>query len=494
MDPVLAGAAGTAAATTAVVGALAWHKWMGDRKLRKEEIDRLLAQEQAIAELKKLGIPEGSIYVCSDGTRQRIHASLIGGFFVVAVGTYGLNQVRKLLILLDQCGLDRLVGVVLVLENDAQLRNKFLTAVPSIFNDRIVYGYSDSFSGGLVNREAEYASRKIRTWGPGIVAATLEAIDRYLRLNNSRSPSLILWFQSLGGQTKEGVPGLRRIHERFEETLIVGFVSLHRHDDLRYNFPKVKPELEAHGVHVWMLSDDLASDPVAADYGMIAAPVALTDAALHGDSTQANNAFVLAASRDPGSILSYSVWASYVVGTAWQPDPNEPPKYYVMKMPVVERITKGLEVIAAGGGVSSADLPIIDRSRSTFDIVLTAVYHEDLQKIQDHVTMGREIEYETLAESGGDHRPPGELFRQENYETAFASMAAVIDPNRPACPVIVVRLAVVPYGDLLIDEVVKPPAKRAFNTARQLLENSNGHRKDGRNASRRRALQTPKEK
>lgn len=466
---------GIAAIVTVATAAIGWYRWMGSRKREQEKQE----QQRGIEELIRRGIPPNAIYVNSTSTERRVQSSLRGAFLLVGVGTYGQNQVRKFLILAARCGLEELVGTILLLENDAVLRDQFRRNIPTVFQDRVIEGYSDAFAGGFANRDIDYALRKVRVWGPSIDEAARAAIDHYLRHNESRDPALVLWFQSLGGQAAIGIPAMARISDRFEESLIVGFVSLPRHTDLRNRFVRIKRELELRRLFVWTLSDDLGPDPVTIDYGMVALPLALADSALYGDqATQVNNVFSLAAARAPGSILRYDVWASEVVAERWQPDPNRPPKYYVYRIPILERMSKGLEALAAGQGLPSAALPMIDRRRVTFDVIMASIYHNDLQQVYEQVVKGRELERATFAVSGNGHRPLGELFGEANYETACASIGTEINDEKPTCPVIAVRLAVIPYGAELVGEIVKPPMMRAFDAARQQLDDEQQERRE----------------
>jgi hypothetical protein len=60
---------------------------------------------------------------------------------------------------------------------------------------------------------------------------------------------------------------------------------------------------------------------------------------------------------------------------------------------------------------------------------------------------------------------PGFLYHQEDYDIMFASLATIIDPNNPVCPVIIVRLAAVQNVEGYLAEIIKPPQLRVFPDA-----------------------------
>lgn len=53
-----------------------------------------------------------------------------------------------------------------------------------------------------------------------------------------------------------------------------------------------------------------------------------------------------------------------------------------------------------------------------------------------------------------------DLFGTTDYQTLFASLTTQIDPEKPVCPIIWVRLACVQHGAQMVSEIVKPPQER----------------------------------
>ena len=409
-------------------------------------------------------IPEGADDIASHFAPRELRQEVIGAFMLVGVGTFGMNQIARLLTLLNQCGLEQMVGSILIVENDAQLRMQFYHRIPPVFHDRIKYGYSEAFSGGMENQTMDWVLDHIDLWGVPIEEAAKDVIDMHLRRNSNRAPSDIFLFVSLGGQVPLGLPILDQIHPRFEQKLIVGFTTLPPHDRLRVHYEELKGEYEKRGVHGWVLEDNLGPDPVTADFGMVSMIVALADAALHADAAvQPNNTFALSLTRTPGAVLVYQVASTNVAGYSIPPIPQRPQRSYVFEQPVVEEALKTLRRIENNTGIWSAALPLGEKGTSTWDIMMISLYPEDLRRVEDKVKSGIQLRLKMRRNSNKKNgRSPahGPLLGQGNYGLPFASIATVIDHAKPVCPIVVVRLCAVRRGAQNVGEIIRLPAKR----------------------------------
>jgi hypothetical protein len=229
---------------------------------------------------------------------RTVPAEQLGAYLLVGVGTFGMNQVLRQLILLGQSGLDAYVGSVLIIENDSANRLRFAEDVPPVFRDRVRYGYSESFNGGGGNRVYAWVMDRVGTWGQPIRRATAEIIDLHLRRSAHRAPAVVLAWISLGGHAPMGLLVIEDLRRRFDGSLIICATALPRHVLLRETFADLKPRYDSCGADGWILADNLGQDPTTADYGQVGLITALADAALHSDqSTQANNVFTLALGR-----------------------------------------------------------------------------------------------------------------------------------------------------------------------------------------------------
>jgi hypothetical protein len=409
----------------------------------------------------KPSLPADAALVYTKGIPGEVRSGLIGSLMLVGIGTFGANQILRLLELLHLCRLDALVGSVLCIENDSQLRQQFMEHVPKVFHARIVLGYSEAYAGGMVNSSPDRVVKHIGMWGRPIASAAYAAIDKQRRGTAGvpgRPPGNILMFLSLGGQAAVGLPALDVLYEQFSEVMMLGFVALPIHKRLRQHFALLKSEYERRGVYGWMAADSLCSDPTTADYGMVALIVGMADAALYADrATQPNNAFSLALGHQPGRIMIYQVVSDNVVAYPVMSGSAEPPSYSVSKRSATETVIKALARVEQGKGLLSAALPVEEHDVSTFDVVMVSVGHDATREIADEVHAGYELEMAYHARS----QPAGaQSLIRANYGRLFASIATVVDPLKPVCPVVVVRIATVRSGADLGTEIAKLPGER----------------------------------
>ena len=433
---------------TIALSATAWSAWK--RRKRTEA-----------AKVSACTPPEGTISLARGQHDRSIRASLVGTYLLVGLGTYGLNQLVRLLNLLYRCGLQKIVGGILVAENDAQVLATFLPRIPTCYHDRVVLGSHRSFGGGMANEGTRHVLDKIDLWGMPVIEATREVIDRHLRLNESRAPGMICVFDGLGGQSPVGIPVLCELRDEFSESLMVGFTCLPAHTRLRTRYPLIKQAYEKHGLFGWVLSDNLGEDPVTADYGMVATIVALADAALYEDrATQPNNAIKLALTQGPGGILVYQVVSGRVVAYPCSCGNTDEHGYYTYTDPVFTHAMKGLRALEDNAGSWSADVPR-GHEDSTFDMVLANIPHADLSALSDSVTAARGLRRRILHSTLNGSAPPDvQLLRPPNHELVFASVAAPIDPDKPNATITTIRLRAVSQTPQALDELVKAPHER----------------------------------
>lgn len=422
--------------------------------------------------LRKL--PRETARINVAGGSGEIRSSLLGSLSLLAVGTFGANQLRRLLVLLDQCGLSELVGSIGIFECDAGIRMKVFEAIPAVYRDRVVFGFTEGLSGGVANRSPEWVEDRIDYWGPPLLNAARDLIDLHKRRNGNRHPSLVLSFLSMGGHFPLGVPVLEVIHEAFEQSMMLGFTALPVHTALRGRYAELKEEYEERGIHGWVINDNLGEDPITADYGMIGIIEALADAALYADaSTQPNNTFALALGQTPGQVLVYEVVSDPLVAFPFRPLPFLPPKaYYLHTQPTIEAVITALRKLAAGRGIWSVDLPVGAMESSTFDIVMLPLHHPDITTIRDTANAGRQGRAAARKANGNGAKPEAmDYFGKENYEAPFSSYAVRIDKARPVGPLVAIRLTAVRDGSAIVDQIVKVPAARALTGAKATIPN-----------------------
>lgn len=470
IEPVLLVPAVAGAFGTTTVGA-----WLRARRERH--------QEEAVEEyFRSAPLPTGAFEIYTHDTARQIPRDLAGSLMIVDIGTFALNDTRRFLSLLHLTGLEGIVGSILAVENDAEERRKFWEGIPAVFHDRVVFGFSKAYSGGAHNRPINETLHDVDIWGVPIDEAAEATIELHLRRQQCRAPGLILVPYSLGGQAPMGLVALDALSRRFVECLIVAATALPRHRRLRERFSYVKRECEAHGVKIWLLADNLAEDPVTCDAARAVAIVGLHEAALHADSpTQPNNALALASKEGVGGIVAFQVAQSRPPAYPFRPIPDGPIRcYHAPKDGVVEHTQRLLHTLEEGRGIwSTGPVPLMQTGKSTFDVVSLAVAPEDVVEVQDGVARGRQLQ----ARFGVNGRTNGHVslvpsvVQRADYETIFACMATVIDPDHPAFPIVAVRLAALEDRGNLVQELIKPPQERTSGKTQQHRRGSRRKRK-----------------
>jgi hypothetical protein len=394
----------------------------------------------------RVQLPEGAVYIRTERVSKKLSGSLVGSYMLVGAGTYGLNQLWKLLVLLHRCGLEGIVGSILALDHDVQMVSRFMSRVPKVFHERIETSVSEAMAGGAANRSTQWVLDHVARWGVPVEKAARGVCDKHLRLNRSQAPAAVLLFLSQGGQAPMSLLPLEIIRKRFRETLIMGFTALPRHERLRARFPELRKQYEQRGVQGWVIQDNLNPDSATLDFGMVATPVALADAALNGDqATQPNNALSLLFPEERGGEAIYQVVSKEIVGFPFHAGDSEPRRYYARRQSVVDAITDALDDIENGEGIWSTGARERAEGTSIFDVVLVPVGHDVLSGIKDEVLAGQKLRAVfPPAASNGQIRGRGSMVDFPNYELCFASMAeAIEDPVKPTCKVVVVRLVAV---------------------------------------------------
>lgn len=439
-----------------------WRNEMFRRKQRTLEIDHTAQESAKRQRIDQARLPEGRVAVYSRGLPRKIARDLVGYFQIVAVGTFGLNQTERLLLLFFQCGLENLIGSVLIIENNTALRENFFRRIPEIYQDRIIFGFSPAFVGGFSNKPINEVLEYIDQWGRPIAKAGVEVADLHER-RTGHAPGQILFLWSLGGSAPTGLPALEVLHRAFRHTQIVGFTSLPEHSWNRGKFAELKEQYERHGVHGWVVSDRLNGDWVNADFCMATMIVGPADAQLHDDqTTQLNNIFTLAFPKAPGGVLVYQYTHATVIGHPFVVE-GELLGYSLDMQTAIEKVHMLMRDIEDQKGIYSAQLPIGEQDGSVFDFVIATIglderhQRDDLQTLRDSVQAGYELRVNRLRSNGQRATAPGLLFGLANYELLFGSMATTVNSQQPAGQIIALRLVAVHNGAQISDEIVKVP-------------------------------------
>lgn len=458
----------------ATLGVCGWR-----RTMRKRDAERHAAARSQMVQRALTGpLPPGTVEVRRAGEARASAVTPLGLLMMVAIATYGIKELLRTLVILARTGQDWLVGSILVIENDATMREEFDRQVPAVFRDRIVRGYSQTFSGGGSNQHPEEARASLALWALPVERAVRAVADLHRRRNASHGPADVIAFVGFGGQVFPAIVTIDLVHEQFEAATIVGAANLSEHSALRHHWQLTKREFEAHGVHCWLVTDNLCADVVTADNGLALATVAIAKAPLQADQpTRWNNLIRRVAGDTPGAVLSFQVAATEVVAFQVRADDGTPVhRWYVHHQKLVDEVVLGLRRVELGTGVWSLAMPVGAAGRSIFDVVVTSLASPaDLTAVRDDVVRGLQLQAryaKTIGTFANGHVPARTRVSQYawtsrygtgNYGLIFASVPTpVTDPAAATCPVIVVRFAAITRGhtNAVAAEIAKFPSDR----------------------------------
>jgi hypothetical protein len=396
--------------------------------------------EARLARAQQVPLPEGAALI-STRKRTRPSSDRSGRLMLVLDGSFGTNLSINLLKLIHDCGLEGLIGSILLVEFDVSGLERFFQHVPRVFRDRTVATAHPNLSAGLSGRSPQEVQDRIEVWGPTVERATQKTLLRHHQRQAGMDPGVVLVFVSQGGHATVGTLAVRLLARQCPDTKFFGFTAIPVDDRLAGRVPEVLKQYVDAGVHGFVVGSNLR-DTVANDAGMIATIVGFAAAVEESDSqVHLNNGLVLLFPEQPGGLVTYNTYLKRVAGFRFQPDPIVPPTYYVHSESVVTAIRhvsqKVTEPIYNSLGLSlNGHVP----GTSRFEIILSAIEPGALKEIEDTVVRGR-----TLA---GESR--------RNYHLLCAPIVQDINPTQPVCLVADVYLWAIPNSEETLRRLTAP--------------------------------------
>jgi hypothetical protein len=423
------------------------------RELRRKKAAEL-ARVAVIAKQLTAGIPEGSIEVFQG--RLSISKDLkTGTTMLVGNGSVGCLRVVDCLIALARIGSEASVGSILLHECDARIRGRINGRIPEVYRDRLIWAFAQDFPEGFGNLPPKEVEKLYGRWSVSLK----EAIERAAKLHEKRNdakPGQVTLFTSLGGHAFPGVTMTEEIHTRFPDARIVGIVNLPRKEEQRDYFLTLKEQYEHAGIIGWVVSDRMEQDNVTQDSVISDIVTGYEAASIASDGAiRLNNVVTGISGFMGGGVACFEYIYGDVVAHTFQPDPHQPPKYYVYPQQVISELRNLIEKTESGKAKVSLDMPVARGKRQTYDLVLAAVAPRDMLDIRDYIERAREEDDTQLADRDRPHLHAG-----ANYEPVYASWSQPIDSKEPRCQVCVIRLRPVDNSDNVLLEMVKIPRNR----------------------------------
>lgn len=428
-----------------------WRRTMFTRKRRAEELARLAAEAELLRQARYACLPNGGEEVSAVGGPSPLadHTGrtmfILNGSFAEGVGTDALT-------LLYGCGMDGMVGSILLIEADRRRRQRFKEGIPQVYYDRLVEVDFPGITGGFGNADPEAVLAKIGRWGPAVTKKAEAVCELHQRLHHGDEAALGLVFVSEGGSAVIGTKAVETIGRIFKQMKFYGFTALPVDDRLTSRTKRIVHEYQEVGVQGFVVSSNLF-DEVRNDFGMVASIVGFASASETADaSVEQNNAWYLLFDEAPGGLVSYSTFVRYIPGYRLPPThPAVRPRYYVYGESVLSTLHTGFEEVYrpeyhALGLSRNGSVPFTSR----FDIGLAAVEPAALKLHEDELAAAQ-------VAAGISKR---------NYHRLVAPIATQVDPQRILCPVGVVSLQALLHPGETLDELVKPPLELNGNGRR----------------------------
>ena len=453
-----------------ILGARAWQE---EQKRRMKEAEELQRKAKAVAnrdddDIAAARLPDGCRIVNEKGVARELRQDLIGHIMLVGTGTYGQNMLVRTLMYYYLCGLERVVGSIFLVQHGAQEREVFLRNIPDCFHKRVVFGFSNAFTGGFASKPVREVLEKIDRWGQPLTEAANTACYNHQFVSH-RPPGQVLFFWSLGGQAPVSLPVIEVIHTQFPEAQIVGFTALPENSRNREKFAQLKGRFEDddHAVAGWVVTDNLLAGREEADYCISGLLAAMSGAQLYdGESVQLNNVLALTFKETRGSVLAVQYAIRETAAYPWTISLRKGPHhlgYYVHEDDAVNAVLNALRVIEDGKCRVTAAQPIGEPGTSVFDVVMANIgidpRHErdDLRDVQAKVEAGYRQRLDNLLQTGKRTDNPRFLLGRGDYTMKFGSLPAFIDANRPVCRITALRLATIKDNGNLAIELIKFP-------------------------------------
>jgi hypothetical protein len=285
-----------------------------------------------------------------------------GRLTLVLVGTYGVNQGRRLLDHFARAGCAEDVGAVVVLELDERPRTQFLAdlrRLAPVLVPRTVDCPSTLLPGGLQNAPVEAAEGPVlrQYWQPA-VSETLDEACRRIRGTEHRvhdagrgaapqqgyDPAVVLILASPGGHTAVGVDAGQRLRREFPEAGVYAVTVLPADEQLRAAVPAGLETYRAADVARWLLVTDNRRAQLANDHAAPAFPAGLWAAPFLADAQDEPwNVLVRLAPRGGGAVLVPRVWSGTLPVRRTR---SRRPRFFTFEDAAVRAVLRGVAAVA----------------------------------------------------------------------------------------------------------------------------------------------------
>lgn len=311
---------------------------------------------------------------------------------------------------------------------------------------------------GLDNQSIEEVRQLMVDWGDAILDGGERAAENHMRWNQAL-PSPILVFLSTGGHALPGAHLIKHLKGRFPNTQIYGFGVLPEDTINRTQVPEILTLYRNAGMRGITLADNANGNSARNDQGFATLLSAwITGRSLENRIPALNNVlYKLTAplAQETAAtalrLVSFSIAAYKLPARALRSPSGLPPRYFVLRDLVKSEILSAWRKArrSDGGGLDHALLQQklpgfghIDYDRPRYDIVVANLDPDGFQAIRDAIFSGLELLYQGMS--------------RRDEHLLFVPQPLPVDPDDPACNLIVISVRALTDGDKVLDFLTAP--------------------------------------
>lgn len=348
-------------------------------------------------------------------------------------GSYGLGVLPYILQAFEQIGAAGHVGLILVLELDADHREMALAEIPAVFQDRLVFAHCPYFSVGMSGDRIDEVWGYRELWRSSVE----ESVKTWLhRVQRETEPGLLFTLLSPGGSAALARPAIEAFHERYPLLPVYAATILDDKTVVRERFPQMR-QFYGELVRGWIISDN-RRHVRQTDLGLSVLFAGMVGATWIGQRPlDIWNGAAYLYPKEQTRVATLSVWGEmlpvyHVPGF----EQELPPLWYTNGATFEEKAMRGIKAVAQHPELQSLPLEPAPKGVTRITCVIAPLVPPDLERCAAHVD-------ESLAE-----------WREHDLDLSiqYASTSVPLTPDSTEAPMIIVELQPIDGG---LDEVEK---------------------------------------
>jgi len=304
-----------------------------------------------------------------------------GQIAMLIVGTYAAKQLPSMLQQFENAGAAKHVGVIYLLEFDAESRALCMSVIPDSFKTRVVEGAATYFPVGFSNASVERVYENDEMWRKDVED---QAALWLSKMQADTTPGLLLALVSPGGMAGLGRPALDAFKSRYPYLPVYLVTILDNKPQIRRRFPVMRQLYLSDGTVRGAIVCDNTRNFRDADSGIACLFAGLTSASWVGDRPMNLwNSIGLVFSEDcPERVATLSVWIEQLP-VYQQPHPQMPSssRRYAKTDHLVEKALRGIRAVVEQPSLQALPLEPARDDSTLICLVIAPVDAEELRDV-----------------------------------------------------------------------------------------------------------------